>query len=398
EQQTVKYEALSARKEFWETGVQNQSDISFNFGSENSTSYVAAQYFSATGTTPGDKYNKVSLRLNNTQKLLPGLNLTYNASYVENNYDTTTATGTLYDQLLNIPANVPVTSYKDWQTDKWSNPEGWFNPWYRNPYWTAANYRNDTKNTYLIGKAELKWNITSWLYVLSRSSLSNRYYQSKQHTQKLTLSDYALKEQGKTNITGFVYDRQFNTYRFNQDFNAGVSKKIEDFSLDLTVGFSYVNKSEQSTRVEATGLVIPGLFNIDNRSGNASPDAYIRHSRNYGVWGDFVTGYKNYLFLHLTGRNDYTSLLIEENRSYFYPSADVSFIVTDAIGALKENSVLDYLKIRAAVSETGNVNIDPYSLYPTYGSTTGYSNGTYFILNCCQDSLNTIHIFVSKKR
>ncbi|KAA6304240.1 TonB-dependent receptor SusC, partial [termite gut metagenome] len=42
EQQTVKYEALSARKEFWETGVQNQSDISFNFGSENSTSYVAA--------------------------------------------------------------------------------------------------------------------------------------------------------------------------------------------------------------------------------------------------------------------------------------------------------------------------------------------------------------------
>jgi TonB-linked SusC/RagA family outer membrane protein len=387
--------AENGRNSFWETGLQNTSDVSVSFGNDRITSFVSAQYLTATGITPGDAYDKISLRLNNTQEIGRRLSVSYNVGYVENNYDITSNTNRIYSELTQISANVPITNYKDWQSDKWSYPEGWYNPWYRNPYWTAANYREETKDTYLTGKVDVKYNITPWLHVLYRIAVANRYYQSHQYGPKLTYSDYARVEQTKSNLPGYVFDRAYNKYRTNQDFQIALNKEVKDFSLNLTLGASNVNNNSKSLLVAATGLVVPELYHISNRSGDANipttsaavsttmaaipddPNALIR-SRNYGLWGDFVIGYRNYLYLHLTGRNDWTSLLTKANRSYFYPSADLSLIVTDAIASLKDNDVVDYLKIRGAWSQVGNVNIDPYSLNPTYSSSVGYSNGTFF--------------------
>jgi TonB-linked SusC/RagA family outer membrane protein len=378
EQQYTTYSPRKDREKFWETGVQNQSDLSVSFGNNNYTSYVSAQYLTVTGTTPFDKYNRISLRLNNSQKILDNLNLSYNASYVENNYDITSATSTVYDALTQISANIPVTSYKDFENNVWATPEGWYNPWYRNPYWLASVYRNDTKNTYLTGNVELKWDILPWLSALYRGAISHRYYQTKEYDEKYTYSEYAQKVQGKTNLPGYVLDRHINSYRYNQDFQIKIDKDINDFNLNLTLGLSNVYKDYVDTYVYTNGLVIPGLFNIGNRSVDPVVDNEISYSRNYGVWGDFVGGYKNYLFLHLTGRNDWTSVLAPKNRSYFYPSAGVSFVPTDAFDFLKHNDILGYLKLRAAWSQTGNVNVSAHSLNATFDSSTGYSNGTYF--------------------
>jgi TonB-linked SusC/RagA family outer membrane protein len=378
QQQYTTYAAKDDRKKFWETGVQNQSDLSISFGNNNYTSYVSAQYLDVTGTTPFDKYSRVSIRLNNTQKILDNLNLSYNASYVENIYDITTATSNTYSDLVNVPANIPLTSYKDFDNNIWATPEGWYNPWYRNPYWRASIYRNDTKNTYLTGNVDLKWDVLSWLSVLYRGAISHRFHQSKQHVDKYTFSDYARTVQGKTNLAGYVYDAGINTYRYNQDFQLKIDKDIANFSIDFTLGVSNVYKDYADTHFSASGLVVPGLYNISNRSIDPSVENTIRHSRNYGVWGDFVGGYKNWLFLHLTGRNDWTSVLAPKNRSYFYPSVGVSFVPTDAFAALKGNDILGYLKLRAAWSQIGNVNVSAHSLDATYDSSTGYSNGTYF--------------------
>jgi TonB-linked SusC/RagA family outer membrane protein len=378
EQQYVTYAARDDRKKFWETGTQNQSDISVSFGNDNYTSYVSAQYLTVNGTTPYDEYQRVSIRLNNTQRILDNLNLSYNASYVENVYDITSSTSTIYDNLVNVPANIPLTSYKDYENNIWASPEGWYNPWYENPYWTASVYRDNTKNTYLTGNIELKWDILPWLSALYRGSISHRFVNVKRHNKKYTYSDYAQSVQGKTNFPGYVYDYHANSYRYNNDFQIVINKDIDDFSIDFTLGLTNVYKDYATTSVYTNGLVIPGLYNISNRSVDPVVGNEISYSRNYGVWGDFVGGYKNYLFLHVTGRNDWTSVLAPKNRSYFYPSAGLSFVPTDAFASLKNNDILGYLKLRAAWSQTGNVNVAAHSLDATYGSSTGYSNGTYF--------------------
>jgi TonB-linked SusC/RagA family outer membrane protein len=378
EQQYTTYDVKegNGRNDFWQTGLQNQTDLSVSFGNERATSFISAQYLDATGTTPGDKFNRISVRLNNTLTPLKGLDISYTANYVENNYDVTHETATIYSQLTQISANIPVTDYKDWQNNPWATADGWYNPWYRNPYMTADLYRHDRKDAFLTGKAEVKYAITPWLYVLYRAALSNRNNEYKKSDPKVTLSAYSL--QTKTNLAGRVEDGFVRRSRFNQDFQIGLNHKVADVSLNLILGASNSNNTYKSLSVYGSGIVIPGLYNISNRSGQANPSEENTHYRNYGIWADFVAGYKQYLFLHLTARNDWTSLLSEENRSYFYPSADLSFVPTDAFGALQDHPVLDFLKLRAALSRTGNVNINPYQLDPTFNSVTGYSNGTYY--------------------
>lgn len=377
-QQTVLYSPTNAREDFWETGLQNQTDVSVSFGNDRSTTYLSGQYLDATGTTPGDKYNRASVRLNGTHKILSNLNTDYSASYMENNYDITNSTSIIYEDILNVPANIPLTDYKDLKNNPYASPDGWFNPWYENPYWIADTHRRNTKNSYLTGKVEIKYSPLSWLYVLYRGALNKRYYEDKSWTPKFTYSKYSQEEQGKTNLSGSVADSHLNKSRANHDFQLGLDHDLQDFSFSFSLGYAYSTYSEKYTEESASALVIPGLYNISNRVGEASVNQYNKHYINLGLWGDFLVGYKNYLFLHVTGRNDYTSLLRKENRSYFYPSVDLSFIPTDAIASLQNNSFLNYLKLRGALSKTGNVNIDPYALDPTFSSVTGYSKGTYY--------------------
>jgi len=378
DQQAIKYSAVNDRYNFWSTGIQNQSDLSVSFGDDKSTTYISGQYLDATGTTPGDKYNRTSFRLNGTRKVLSNLELNYSANYVKNNYDVTSQTDYVYDDLINIPANVPVTSYKDWKNNKWATPDGWYNPWYENPYWIADNYRQNTQNTYITGKIDLKYSPAPWVYFLYRGALSEKYNQDKSWSPKITYSQYSVEVIGKTNGSGSVSDSHYNSSRINHDFQTGFNKKIKDFSLNLILGYSYSENNIKSTSESASAILIPELYNISNRVGEATVSNYITKYKNLGIWADFLTGYKNYLFLHVTGRKDYTSLLKKENRSYFYPSADLSFIVTDAFKGLTNNSVLDYLKLRGSLSKTGNVNLDPYATDATFNSVTGYSKGTYF--------------------
>ena len=76
--------------------------------------------------------------------------------------------------------------------------------------------------------------------------------------------------------------------------------------------------------------------------------------QNFGFFGDFTVGYHNFLFLNFSGRNDWTSTLAQGNNSYFYPSFGLSFVLTDAVEALKDNAILSYAKITASNSTVYN--------------------------------------------
>src|SRR5690606_23714813 len=101
-------------------------------------------------------------------------------------------------------------------------------------------------------------------------------------------------------------------------------------------------------------------------------------ARQLGLYGDLNVGFRDYLFLHVTGRNDWISTLPLNNNSFFYPAADVSFVATDAIESLQDIEAIDFIKLRAGVSKTGNVNLGnrsqfgAYKLDPTFGQGAGY--------------------------
>jgi TonB-linked SusC/RagA family outer membrane protein len=382
-QDSALYQYNDGHFKFWERGITNQSDVNFTSGDDNSTFYMSGQYVGVTGTTPGDKYNRASFRLNGTRKVGEKVNITYTAGYTQNRYNTTTQTGSMYANMLNMPSNVDITRYKNWRTDPFANPIGYYNPWYQNPYFTADNYRSKQRNDYLIGNLEIRFAPVRGLDLVARQGISTRNYSNKNTVGEFIFTDYSkhTDASSKSDISASVSDGSTFRTQLLSDLFAQFTKKISDFNVTLIAGGQWTQNSAKNVNVSANGLVVPDLFNVGNGVGTPGASESNFQARQIGAYGDLRIGYKNYLFLHGTGRNDWVSILAPENRTFFYPSVDLSFIASDAIEPLKESNVISYLKFRGGWSKVGQVNLGgtfgAYQLLPTFSSTAyGFPYGS----------------------
>ncbi len=137
----------------------------------------------------------------------------------------------------------------------------------------------------------------------------------------------------------------------------------EDFNVRAVVGHNVNQRTTDRQQVQGQGIISPGIFDIDNTSSVVPTGGGFSRRRLYGVFGDVSLGYRNYLFLNLTGRNDWSSTLPEENRSFFYPAVSTSFIFTEALGI--NSNILTSGKLRASWARVGNDAL-PYQLENTF--------------------------------
>jgi TonB-linked SusC/RagA family outer membrane protein len=382
-QDSALYQYNDGHNKFWQKGITNQTDFSLSNGDENSTFYLSGQYATVTGTTPGDKYNRTTLRANGTRKLGNKVNVSYTTAYTQNRYDITTQTGSMYGNMLNMPSNVDITKYKNWRTDKFANPIGYYNPWYQNPYFTADNYRSTQRNDYLLGNVELRFTPVAGLDLVGRQGITTRNYSNKNTVGAFKYTEFSKNTDAssKSDISASVSDGSSYTTNLLTDLYADYNKKINDFSFGLLGGFQLNQNQSKFINVGANGLVIPDLYNVSNGVGTPSASESNYKTRQMGAYGKLTLGYKNFLFLHATGRNDWDSRLAIDNRSFFYPSVDMSFVASDAIGAIKNSHIISYLKFRGGYSKTGLVNLGnsgnfgAYSLLPTFSTANGFPFG-----------------------
>jgi outer membrane receptor protein involved in Fe transport len=312
--------------------------------------------------------------VNGTKDLGNKVDLSFTANYVQNRYDISTATGTAFNDLLQSPSQIPVTNYKNWQTDPFANPNGYYNDYYDNPYFTLDNNRNSVRNDYLTGNAQLRYKIADWVAVTGRVGIATRNNSDKQSRGVFIFSDYTKGiSSSKTDLFGGIGDgSDFSTQLLTDLFAEFKHDVGKDFKLKLLTGYQGRNNNSKSVTIGANGLAIPGLYNISNILGVPSASEGSANVRQFGVYGRFTANYKSYLYLTVQGRNDWVSVLSPENRSFFYPAADVSFIASDALNFIKNSKVIEELKIRGGISKVGNVNIGAYSLVPTFGQASGF--------------------------
>lgn len=375
--QQAKYSPTDARTEFWETGMINQTDFSVSTGDDKSKIFASGQYFTQESTVPMDKYKRYSFRANMDRKIGETITAAVSASYIANNYDISSAVGTAYNDVLMSPAQVDITKYSNWQGNpesNFANPNGYYNAYYDNPYFTLENNRSETKNTYFQGTMELKWNPIKPLTITGRLGMSSRNVFTKNYQGKFIFTDYTKSIQSsKTDIAGNVSDAAGYSNQLITDFLAEYKTKLsEDISLSLVGGFQARDNTSKNLSYGASGLVISELYNVSNTTTNITGGESNSRATQLGVYGLATFGYKDFLYVNITGRNDWRSVLSEENRSFFYPKADVSFIISDAVSALRDSQWLDALKLRASVSKVGQVNIAPYALNATFNQGYGY--------------------------
>ncbi len=376
--QRVPYAWTNAKYNFWDTGYTNATDFSVSSGSAGKGSmYAAAQFVTAQGTTPGDKFNRATARVGGTRIISDKLTFNYSVNYVQNRYDITTQTSNIYNYLLNAPGQVPLTSYKDWKNDIYASPNGYFNAYYNNPYFMADNYRQNTRNDYFVGSSELKYKPLEWLDFTGRLGLTTQNASTKSYSDIFIFDPFYANQAGsseykKQNILGGVTDSFSYTTNIVSDFIVHGQKKVDDFKFDLTVLGQLIQRQAKNESASVSGLVTAGIFNLGNSLNNPTASESSSLTRSYGLSGKLDIGYKDYLFLTLTGRNDWVSVLAPENRSFFYPSATLSFVASEAVDFIKNIKQIDFLKLRAGWSKVGQVNIGAYSLVPTFSQAAGY--------------------------
>jgi len=382
-EQRLPYAWSGHKDDFWETGVANQTNLSVGSKSENSQFRLSSQYLGSTGTIPFDKFNRATARISGTRKMHDMLEASYTLSYVQNRYDQTppATRGTIYDNVLQSPGNVPLLDYKDWRNNPFANPNGYYNGYYNNPYFIAENNRQYVRNDYLTGGVQLDFNPLKWLDFTGRVGMTTQNQSTKATVGKFTYTPYAGLLHGAyklNNIVGSVSDNFGYTTNLASDFIAHAKHKEGNFTFDYTALFQFMQNERSGLRASVEGLVVDDLYNLGNSLNTpaAGQDSY--KARTFGLAGKVDLAYKNYLFLSLFGRNDWVSILEPSNRSFFYPGATLSFAVSDAVENLKDWQPLDFLKLRASWASVGQVNVGnflnfgAYSLDPVFVQGAGY--------------------------
>lgn len=382
----VNYSYLpNEKKKFWNVGVTNQSDVSYAAGDF----YLSAQNVDIQGITPKDVNRRMAFKMS-ANKEYNRLKASYTVNYTQNNYNVTAGNFfagrdyTPYWNLVNTPGFIPITEFKNWRTDDFANPNGYFNDYYHNPYWVIDNFRQIGRSDDVFGNIELNYKLASWLTATYRigatySGSSNKYTQ-----EAFTYSAFS-KAAGKSNaqtgdLVAKVFDDAAYSSRINSEAFLNATKTYGRFKLDALLGQSYRQITSKNQNLFVDNLGIPDVFNASVRKGDLIGGESNFKTRLERYFGKLAVGYNKWLFAEVTGSNDIDSRLANPYNfdakaiSFFYPGASLSVVATEAIPSLKSNT-LSFLKFRGAVSKTGNVNLGPYQLENTFSAPAGFPFG-----------------------
>jgi TonB-linked SusC/RagA family outer membrane protein len=388
-QYLTEYRALPKEKlRFWNTGLTNQTDVSFSTGDF----YLSVQNVLIQGIMPKDVNRRVSVHMA-ANKEYNKFKASYSINYTKGNYDVTAGSSfgngrdyTVYWNLINTPMQIPITRFKDWRNDFWSSPNGFFNDYYSNPYFMIDNFRSVGRTEDIFGNFELNYKATNWMTLTYRLGATISNGSAKSTAGAFTYSDFA-KGSGKSiaqsgDIVAQVADGISNSSRINSEFFATIRKSFGDFKVEALLGTSFREDNTKNINVSSNNLAFPTLFNIIGRKGEPGASESTLKSRLARYFGKVSIGYNNWAFLEGTASYDINSRLAYywnfdfNATNFFYPGVNASVILSEAIPALKNSKVVSYLKLRGAISKTGNVNLGVQSLENTYGLGGGFPYGS----------------------
>ncbi len=382
-QLTDSYDFKDGSKEgYYQLGVTLQSDVSFSSNSDNGSFFMSYQNVDRTGTVVNDKYNRHTARFSGS-RVYKNLKANVNVSYssVKTNMNNSASSG--MQALWNTSGHIDLPAYKDWQNVEGANPDQWLNSYYPNPYWQIDSYRRENRSDRLSGSASLDYKPLRWLTFQGRVGLNTSISNSNSKTYPWHYSEHA--KDTRYNARADVYTALTTSTNYTNAVNTDLMAFVKhDFSDKLKfkamVGWSLQDSYREYKSVGASQLEVDGIFNMSNRVGELSGGNDIYQTRKQSVYASMDFAYNDWLFLQLTGRNDWTSLLSPDQWSFFYPGANMSMMLSDVIPALDNLKWLSYLKLRGSYSMIGSVNIGTYQLddlafaysdFP-FGSLTSY--------------------------
>ncbi|RIH66899.1 SusC/RagA family TonB-linked outer membrane protein [Mariniphaga sediminis] len=361
-------------KDFFRTGYNLTNSLSYSMGNEKSTAYFSYTNVTAGGLIPVNEMERHNFNLRMDAELIENLKLDCILTWQKGMNENGPVTGDdLFSpmwQLIKMPRSIRTSdiseaSYIDEFLSRKQLTWAPSSTGVINPYWSIYGREAVKKSSYLNAVAALKYDITPWLYIQGRGQMANN---SENEEEKLYWdTQYVASGKGK------YYRKYINSQKLNADFLLGFNKELVD-DLQITANLGAEIRDSRSEWLESEtmeGLVIENKFYLENGVKTKTKD-YENHTQTQSVYGTVQLGFRNYLFLDVTARNDWNSTLPAPH-DYFYPSVGLTGVISDII-PLPE--IISFAKLRGSYAEVGN-GASFASIYQTFSRE---SNGTMGIV------------------
>ncbi|BAO54414.1 TonB-dependent receptor [Nonlabens marinus S1-08] len=354
-------------KNFYETGYTAINNIAVSNGFEKGDYRLSFTDLRSESIIPGVNLDRqtVAAKLNFRPSDKTKINASIN--YVNSESDNRPSNGygsenVNYSLVAWGPRSLNIDSLRDyWQPGLEGVQQYSFNyTFFDNPYFILKENRNSFGRDRLFGNISISRELTPELTATVRSGMD--YSNEKRRF---------LRNYSSNRFRNGAYAEHDVLYReVNTDFLLNYKKQFGDISFDASAGGNRLNQYAQTTQVQTTSLAQPGIFSLNNAASPIETFGFTSEKRINSLYAFAKAGYKNFLYLDITARNDWSSALATpfsaENTSFFYPSASTSFILSNVVELPR---VIDFAKIRASYAEVGN-DTDPYQTQGTFLSQT----------------------------
>jgi TonB-linked SusC/RagA family outer membrane protein len=355
---------------FFDIGSSKLNSLSVSGGGGDSTVRLSYSNLQQDGIYPtdADSYERNTLGLSGSTKVKK-VTISGNMNYV-NTSGSSVATGqglTVYNNLMQIPNDIPITEFKDYNSP-FHNISNYYTPYgITNPYFTLNENGTDYNKERFYGSAEFSYEFNSWSNATYRFGVDQYNDLARIWTAKLD-ADPGSPNDGTSSEAPGSYGEYSNTYKqLNHDLLYNLNFEFDNkIGLQSSFGFNINTRETYSTGASVASQDIPNFYSLSN-SAEIPVVASSRSKRKlYGVYNSTTVSYDEQLFLTGNFRNDWYSTLPAANRSVFYAGANASWVFSRTLGT---TNGFNYGKLRAGYGQTG-VDTDPYQVNAIYTPTT----------------------------
>jgi TonB-linked SusC/RagA family outer membrane protein len=371
-------------KEFFQTGITSTNGFSLTDSNDKLNYRLSYENMLNRGIIPNSDLHRNSIALNSDFKITKDIvfssSVNFTSSGADNRPSTSERGANPLQALYDINPHIDIDDLRTiWEPGKEGiqqnspynlnlKPNGTYSISNRinNPFFLAYEVNNSFRRDRVYGNAKLDINFTPELSLMLR--YNHDQFNEKRETK--IAQSYTGDAKG---VYGLV-----NMYRIEQntDFLLAYKKTIDAFNISASAGGNYMhqfgdNNSAQSK--QGAGLVVPGVYTLSNiLPANITYGSGSYEKGIYSLYALASLGWRDAVYLDLTARNDWSSTLPEENRSYFYPSASLSMLLNNMFDMGPKVSLA---KLRGGWAMVGN-DTDPYKLMNVMGNMGPWGNET----------------------
>jgi TonB-linked SusC/RagA family outer membrane protein len=358
--------------DFVQTGITSTNGASIMNRTEMANYRISVTNMTNRGIVPGSDLHRNNLTIGSdihaNDKLTFSANVSVANTWANNRPASNRGTNPL-EWAYKVPLNIPISELEQyWEPGQEGLQQRTpANGQYNNPYFLAYEVDNGFNRNRIYGNLALEWQL------LPELSLRGRYSIDRYGERRETKIPPSYTKEPNNGAYGII---NIQNYERNADFLATFNKKFGKLGVTVSAGGNALYRKGTSSgqaSKSGAGLVVPNVYNVRNiKSGSLNYWSGLSEKAIYSVYGTANFSFNSMIYIDLTARNDWSSTLPPESRSYFYPSVSLSMLL-DKILHMGDN--VDMFKVRGGWATVGN-DAAPYQLYPTYSDIGQWGDAT----------------------